>query len=281
MRTRLRLMLALTSLVVIATTAVPAGATHVDLAKAEVDFGSCREVVATKTVRADAVTNFLPRDVVAVVADKGAKLVISALRCRWLETSYADHTRATKNPIIVQVGVAIERDKLPLPPIVEEADVEKLYSLYTVTNSRALARAARSAAHARVYVTENIRFFMGKSESCGDPVRTVVSIRDERVPSFTMRGTTNAPGPKCDVQKDGPTTWWTVKHDIASAFTYLAHRQTVVESDSQLEVRAGRNSRLRKIVGTAHFKTDSVRTGFIKVNDVSPDAVIVPHRRGV
>jgi hypothetical protein len=271
-------MMALTSLVIIATTAVPAGASHVDLAKAEVDFGSCREVVVTKTVRAEVIAEMLPAVVDAAVTDKAAELVIRAAKCRWLKTSFNGHSPSTKHPIIVQVGVVMERDRLT--PAIERIDGEEIYSLYTVTNSRALARAARAAAHARVFVTENIRFAMAKSEACGDPVGTVVSIRDENVPSFTMRGTTNAPGPKCDVQAVGPTKWWTVKHRIASAFTYLAHRQSVVESDTQLEVRAARNSRLRRIVGTAQFKTDSVRTGFIKVNDVSPDAVIVPHRLG-
>lgn len=278
MRNRSRLAAALASLVVVATMAVPASAHHVDLAKAEVDFGSCREIVATKTVRAEAVADYLPKDVLAVSNNDGAELVIRAAKCRWLKTSFGDHVGGTKQPIIVQVGVVIERDNLPIAP--ERKLEDEIYSLFTVTNSGPLARAARAAAHARVYYSDNIRFWMQLGETCGDPVRAAVVVRDAHVPSFAMRGVVNAPGPKCDPVAVGPTAWWTVRNDIASSFIYLENRQSVVRSETQLEIWTARNTRMDKIVGDNAFKTDTVRTGTIKANDRSPDAVIVPHRLG-
>ena len=275
MRRRTRLAGVLAVVAVLATMAVPASAHHVDLQKAEVDFGTCREIVGTKTIATDAVTDYLPSDV--VIDTERSELVIRAARCRWLKAAVGDHVAGTKHPIVVQVGVAIERDRLPSPDV---RPVDELYALFTVTNSRALARAARAAGHARVYLSDDVRFWMGRGEACGDQVRAVVAVRDDRAPSFRMRGLVNAPGPKCDMTAVGPTAWWTVRHDVASAFVYLENRQSVVRSETQLEVWAARNTRMNRIVGTAHFLTDTARTGLIKVNDRSPDAVIVPHRLG-
>ena len=280
MRKRLRVMFALVALVVVATMAAPASANHVDLTKAEIDFGSCREVVATKTVRADAIGDYVPdRIVVAADRDGAAQLVIRAAKCRWLKATWGDHTGRTKRPIIVQVGVRIDRSKLPVAPDTPTED--ELYSLFTVTNSPAFARAARSAGHARVFLSDGIRFRLGAAEKCGDPVETVISVRDDRAPSFKMKGIVNAPGPGCEPEAVGPTAWWTVRYHVASVLVYRAHRQSLVESDTQLEVWAARNTRMNRMVGIAHFKTDSVTTGVIRANDTSPDAVIVPFRLDV
>ncbi len=275
MRKRVRLAAVLAVLAVVATMAVPASAHHVDLAKAEIDFGTCREIVGTKTIATDAVVDYLPSDV--VVDAERSELVIRAAKCRWLKARFGDHVGGTKAPIVIQVGVAIERDRLPAPDV---RPVDELYALFTVTNSRALARAARAAGHARVYVSDNIRFWMGHGEKCGAQVRALVAVRDDRAPSFTMKGLVNAPGPGCDVTTVGPTAWWTVRNDVASSFVYLENRQSLVRSETQLEVWAARNTRMNRIVGKAHFVTDTARTGLIKVNDRSPDAVIVPHKLG-
>jgi hypothetical protein len=275
MRRRTRLAGVLAVVAVLATMAVPATAHHVDLHKAEVDFGTCREIVGTKTIATATVADYLPSDVGANT--ERSKLVIRAAKCRWLEVAIGDRTAGTRHPIVIQVGVAIERDRLPSPDV---RPVDELYALFTVTNSRALARAARAAGHARVYLSDDVRFRMGRGEACGDRVRAVVAVRDDRAPSFRMRGLVSAPGPKCDVTAVGPTAWWTVRHDVASAFMYLENRQSVVRSETQLEVWAGRNTRMNRIVGTAHFMTDTARTGLIGANDRSPDAVIVPHALG-
>jgi hypothetical protein len=277
MRTRRTMTLLVGAMAMVVATTTPAVGHHAGISKAEVDFGTCREVVATKTVRTDAVASYLPADVL-LPAD-GAELVIRAAKCRWLKATYGDHGGGTRHPIIIQVGVVAD-GKHPLPAI-DTPPGEDLHALFTVTNSRPLARAARAASHARVYLTDNVRFWMGHGEACGDPVRTVVSVRDDHAPSFSMHGVVGAPGPKCDVATVGPTSWWTVKGDVASSFTYLERRQSLVRSEGQLEVWAARNTRLNRIVGSAHFMTDTVRTGLIRATDRSPDAVIVPHLLGV
>lgn len=272
-----RTMLMAVAIALIATTAAPAAAQHSGLSKAEVDFGTCREVVATKQVPADAVRDYVS-DLVEFAPGHEAELVIRAVKCRWLKAMSGDHVGGTRQPIIIHVGIA--KDNAQLQPVAELRPAAEYHSLFTVTNSRALARAARAAAHARVYFSEDVRFWMGRSETCGEPVRTVIAVRDDRAPSFAIKGVVNSPGPRCETSAVGPTTWWTMKNDIASAFTYLERRQSVVVSDTQLEIWAARNTRLNRIVGTSNFVSDSAATGLITMNDRSPDATIVPHLPG-